>query len=91
MTTVDYKGSIYIASKIIGVLKDRKWNKVKTLEEYVQQHAGENIQELNDMLLEKLRIEDSVFALENWDRDIMSGDVLHSAMYVFRNHLDAEY
>ena len=57
----------------------------------MQQHAGENIQELNDMLLEKLRIEDSVFALENWDRDIMSGDVLHSAIYVFRNHLDADY
>ena len=31
-----------------------------------------NIQELNDMLLEKLRIEEvSVFVLENWDRDIM--------------------
>ena len=29
--------------------------------------------------------------MEHWDRDIMSGDVLHSAIYVFRKHLDDEF
>ncbi len=76
---------------ITGVLKDRKWSKATSLETYMQQHQGEHVQEINDAMIEKLKVEEGVFAMEHWDRDIMSGDVLHSAIYVFRKHLDDEF
>ena len=29
--------------------------------------------------------------MENWNRDVMSGDVLHSAIFVFRTHLEEDF
>ena len=79
--------------EVMGLLKQRMWTKSSSLEEYVL-NGGKKGQEAvkeKQKMLEDLEDEDGMFAMENWNRDVMSGDVLHAAIFVFRNHLEDEY
>merc|ERR1711871_377929 len=79
--------------EVFALLKERTWSKATSLEEYVRNGGakGEQAQSDNRELLTKVEETDGVFAMENWNRDVMSGDVLHSAIFVFRTHLQEDF
>jgi hypothetical protein len=78
---------------VTALLKQRMWSKATSLEEYVQNGGakGAKAQAHHERLLAQVEESDGVFAMENWNRDVMSGDVLHSAIFVFRTHLEEDF